>query len=61
MMFPYTTSGNLFLVVLIETKQAKHSYSVLSLNITAENWSDTITNNKTLVSNVYILLLKLGL
>ena len=42
MMFPYTTPGNLFLVALIETNQAKHSYSVLtrSLNITAENWSD---------------------
>jgi len=41
-MFPYTTPENLLLVALIERKQAKHSQSLLSLNITADKWSDAV-------------------
>jgi len=35
-MFPYTTPENLLLVALIESKQAKLSHRLPSLNITAD-------------------------
>jgi hypothetical protein len=41
-MFPYTTPVDLLSAALIESKQAKHSRRLLTLNITAEKWSDAL-------------------
>jgi len=41
-MFPYTTPENLLLVALIKSKQAKHSYGLLSLHITADKWNNAV-------------------
>jgi hypothetical protein len=60
-MFPYTTLENLLLVALSESKQAKHSHRLLKHHRWQMEWCCVIINNRTLVCDVYILLLKLWL